>query len=468
MQDKENRAEPLKPLFEPRAVAVIGASSKKTKIGHQVLRNIIEGQFAGPIYPINPNEETILGLQVYNSILDVPSVVDACIIAVPPIIVPQVLMECGSKSVKGAVIISAGFSEIGNLELEKQVVESASKSGIRVIGPNCAGIINTENELYATIESRIAPGSIAFITQSGALGGAALAWARQEKIGFSKFVSYGNRCDVDEADLLDYLMEDQQTKVIAAYIEGLRNGRRFVETAKRVSVRKPILAIKSGYSSEGMRATLSHTGAMAGSDKVYDGAFRQSGIIRAEDIEDLFDMAKVLSMQPPSSGDRTVVVTNSGGPGVMMVDALAKLGLEVPEPSTEVKDKLSFLPEICSRKNPIDVTAQGDPEQYNKVLQIAQDSDDFDTLIALFVPPAYVKSESVSEVVLEVSRAGSKPIVACWMSGDLVTEGVNILESGGVPNFPTPARTAKAVWALLQRGRYLAQQHGLTSGEQAE
>jgi len=453
----------LKWFFEPRSVAVVGASSRKGKIGFEILRNIVEGGFAGPIYPVNPHEQTILGLKVYRSIGEVPGDVDTCIIVVPPHMVPAVLFQCGEKSVKGAVVISAGFSEIGNFELEKQVVDNASKSGVRVIGPNCAGIVNTEKRLYATIESRIEPGDIAFVTQSGALGGAALAWARQEHIGFSKFISYGNRCDVDEADLLEYLMEDQQTKVIAAYIEGLRDGRRFVKTAKRVSVVKPILAIKSGCSSEGTRATLSHTGAMAGSDKVYDGAFRQAGIIRAEDIEDLFDMARVLHNQPLPTGNRVVVVTNSGGPGVMMVDSLAKLGLAIPATSADTKNKLAFLPEICGRNNPVDLTAEADPEHYRKVLEITQESDDFDVLVALFVPPAFVKSEPISDVVVDVHRTASKPIVACWMSGDLVTEGVKILERGNVPNFPTPKRAAKAVSALVERGRYLAQMHASIS-----
>jgi len=375
---QEEGATQLKSLFEPRAVAVIGASSKKGKIGYEILRNMVDGQFGGAIYPVNPHEEVILGLNVYRSISDVPDAVDTCIITVPPEVVPQVLLECGRKKVKGAVIISAGFSEIGNLELEKQVLESALKGGVRVIGPNCAGIINTEKRLYATIESRIAPGSIAFITQSGALGGAVLAWAREQRMGFSKFVSYGNRSDVDEAELLEYLSEDRQTRVIAVYIEGLRDGRRFIQVAKRVSMAKPILAIKSGYSSEGSRATLSHTGAMAGSDKIYDGAFRQAGIIRAEDVDDLLDMAKALSCQPPSRGDRIGVVTNSGGPGVMMVDALARLGLKAPESSAESRDKLAFL------------------------------------------------------------------------------EGAIMFESGGVPNFRTLRRTAKPVWALVQRHRYLA------------
>jgi acetyl coenzyme A synthetase (ADP forming)-like protein len=456
------KAAALKRMLEPRSVAVVGASSKKGKIGYEILRNIVEGQFLGSVYPINPHENLILGLKVCSSIREVADVVDTCIVTVPPAKVPQVLEECGDKNVKGVVVISAGFSEIGNSDLEKHVLESASKHGVRVIGPNCAGIINTEKMLYATIESRIAPGSIAFITQSGALGGAALAWARQEHIGFSKFVSYGNRCDVDEADLLDYLMKDQQTKVIAMYIEGLRDGKRFLETAKQASLRKPILTIKSGCSGEGKRATLSHTGAMAGSDKVYDGAFHQAGIIRAEDIEDLFDMAKALSAQPHSRGDRILIVTNSGGPGVMMVDALVKLGLKVPEPSIEFKNKLEFLPEICSRNNPIDLTAQADPEHYEKVLRIAE-SDSFDAIVAQFIPPAYVKSEPISEVVLRASRTLSKPIVACWMSGDLVSEGVKILERRGVPNFPTPERAAKAIWALVQRGKYHEQLQGATS-----
>lgn len=456
MRDAQKNS--LKSMLEPRAIAVVGASSNRRKVGYDILRNIVEGQFSGQVYPVNPHEQIILNLKTYPSIVDIPGVVDVCIVTVRPEIVPQVLLECGRKNVKGAVIVSAGFGEIGNYELEKQVVESASKSRIRIIGPNCAGFINTQLNLYATIESKISAGGIALITQSGALGGAALAWARQERIGFSKFISYGNRCDVDEADLLEYLGEDEQTKVIGMYIEGLRDGRRFINTARKVSLKKPLLAIKGGRSTQGMKATLSHTGAMAGSDRVYDGAFRQTGIIRAEDIEDLFDMAKVLYTQPLPRGDRVLVITNSGGPGVMMVDALEELSLKVSETPIEMKKELDFLPEICSRSNPIDLTAQGGSEEYEKVLQIAQASQGFDVVIALWVPPAYIKSEAVSEAIVEAMRVASKPIVACFMSGDLVREAAETLESGGVPNLPTPRRTAKAVWALVQRGRYLAEQ----------
>jgi len=452
----QKSAAELKSVFEPRSVAVIGASSKKGKIGYEILRNIVDGQFAGPIYPVNPHEEVILGLDVYRSIIDIPNVVDTCVITVPPEAVPQVLLECGRKKVKGAVIISAGFSEVGNFELEKQVLKYALEGGVRVIGPNCAGIINTETKLYATIESRIAPGGIAFITQSGALGGAVLAWAREQRMGFSKFVSYGNRCDVDEAELLEYLLEDSQTRVIAAYIEGLRDGRRFIQAAQQVSLSKPILAIKSGYSVEGSRAALSHTAAMAGSDKVYDGAFRQAGIIRAEDVDDLLDIAKVLSCQPLPRGDKIAVVTNSGGPAVMTVDALARLDLKAPEPSADTKDRLAFLPAICSRNNPIDLTAGAGADDYERTIRILGQSDDFDALVAVWIPPAFLQSEPICEAVLRARRDIIKPLVACLMAGDLVTEGSKMLESGGVPNFPTPKRAAKAVWALVQRHRYLA------------
>jgi acetyl coenzyme A synthetase (ADP forming)-like protein len=448
----------LKSLFEPRGVAVIGASSKKGKIGYEILRNIVDGHFAGPVYPVNPHEENILGLSVYRSIIDIPDIVDTCIITVPPEQVPRVLLECGRKRVSGAVIISAGFSEIGNFDLEKQVSKSALEGGVRVIGPNCAGIINTEKHLYATIESRIAPGSVAFITQSGAFGGLVLASAREQRIGFSKFVSYGNRSDVDEAELLEYLLGDSQTRVIAMYIEGLRDGRRFIQAAKQVSLVKPILAIKSGSSAEGARAALSHTGALAGSDRIYDGAFRQAGIIRAQDVDDLLDMAKSLSCQPVSKGDRIGIVTNSGGPGVMMADALANFGLKAPEPSPATYDKLAFLPSICSRKNPIDLTAGTDSESYRRTIRVLAESEDFDTIVVVFIPPAFQKSGTISEAVLQVAGTISKPIVACFMAGDLVRDGVEALEKGGVPNFPTVSRAAKAVWALEQRGKILAQQ----------
>ena len=448
----------MKSLFEPRAVAVIGASSKKGKIGYEILRNIVDGQFAGSIYPVNPHEEVILGLKVYRSILDISEKVDTCVITVPPEAVPQVLLECGRKKVKGAVVISAGFSEIGNFKLEKQVSDCALQTGVRVIGPNCAGIINTSRKLYATIESRVDPGNIAFMTQSGALGGAVLAWAREQRIGFSKFISYGNRSDVDETELLEYLLEDQETRVIAAYIEGLRDGRRFIHTARRVNLVKPVIVIKSGHSVEGSRATLSHTGAMAGSDKIYDGAFRQAGIIRAEDMDDLLDMAKALSSQPLPEGKRIGIVTNSGGPGVMMVDALANLDLEVPELSPETSEKLSFLPPICSRKNPIDLTAETSADSYEKTLRVLAQSNEFDTLVAVCIPPAFMQSEPISNAVLRVGQTISIPIVTCFMAGDLVTEGAKMLETGGVPNFPTVRRTAKAVWALVQRERYLTRE----------
>jgi acetyl coenzyme A synthetase (ADP forming)-like protein len=453
---QKSSKEQLRSILEPRSVAVIGASSKSGKIGHEILKNIVEGGYAGPIYPVNPHEEFILALKSFKSIMDVPDDVDACIITVPPHLVAQVLDECGKKKVGGAVIISAGFSEIGNFDLERLIVEIASKNELRIVGPNCAGIINTQNKLYATMESRIGPGNIAFMTQSGALGGAALAWARQERIGISKFISYGNRCDIDEADILEYLVEDDQTKVIAAYIEGLRNGRRFLDSAKDASKKKPVVAIKSGTSCEGSRAALSHTGSLSGSDRVYDGAFLQTGIIRAEEIDDLFDMSKALSCQPASRGKRIAILTKSGGPSVMMTDALVKLNLEVPEPSTQMKDALTFLPEICSRKNPIDLTAEATPEQYGKVLETIAESNEYDIAISMFVPPAFVKSEETGRAVAEVASDMSKPIVACWMSGDLVTEAVQILEGRHVPNFPTPRRTAKAVWALVERGTYLS------------
>jgi acetyl coenzyme A synthetase (ADP forming)-like protein len=437
-------------FFEPESVAIIGASKKPLKVGHELLKNIIDGNFPGKIYPINPAADEILGLKCYPSILDVKEPVDLAVVVVPAQAVPEAIKQCGEKGTKAVVVISAGFSEIGNKTLEEEVVRIARQYGVRIIGPNCTGIINTHRNLYATMESRAGRGDIAFVTQSGALGGAVLAWAIEKGIGLSKFASYGNACDVDESDLLNYLADDPQTKVITLYIEGVKNGRKFFEAAKNVTRKKPLIAIKGGLSKAGARSVASHTGSLAGNEAIYRTVFKQSGIIEADGIEEMFDMARALAYLEPMKGDKVAILTNSGGPAVLATDALERLGLKVPEPPEKIVRALDFLPPVCSRKNPIDLTAEGSPEAYVKAFRALFSEEYYDAGLIIDVPIAWDAqgATEAAKLLTEAIREVGKPTVVCWMSGHLVRDAVAVFEENKIPNYETPKRAAKALWAL--------------------
>lgn len=437
-------------FLNPKSTAVIGASRKPGKVGYELLKNLVEGGFSGRIYPVNPAADSVLGLKAYPSILDVDEKVDLTVVVVPSSLVPDVIQQCGEKGVGAVVIISAGFSEVGNRSLEEEVVRRAKRWGVRVIGPNCTGIINTHENLYATMESRVGKGDIAFVTQSGALGGAVLAWAIEKKIGFSKFVSYGNACDIDESDILEYLINDSQTKVITLYIEGIKNGRKFFRVAGEVSKKKPLIAIKGGLSKAGARSVLSHTGSLAGSEAVYRTVFKQAGVIEADGIEDMFDMARALAYQKLMEGDKVVILTNSGGPAVIAADELEHLGLKVPEPSEGIMKKLDFLPPICSRKNPIDLTAEGSPEMYARAFTALFSEKYYDAGLVIDVPTTWDIQGAVetARALVQAIKAVNKPTVTCWMAGHLVEEAIPLLEKNMIPNYETPKRAAKALWAL--------------------
>src|SRR5665648_597339 len=329
-------------FFNPHSVAIF-ASMKEGKTGYEIVKNMVDGGFKGEIYPINRSGGEIFGRKIYPEFIDLD--IDLAVIAIPGQFIPSLLEDLGSIGIKSVVIISAGFSEVGNIKEEKEIKNIAKKHQMKIIGPNCAGIMNTGCNLFASIEVRALPGETAFITQSGALGGAVLMMAEELGFGFSKFVSYGNRCDVSEVDLIKYLEDDPHTKVIALYIEGLEEGRRFLVQAKKTVLKKPIIAIKAGKSKAGMRATSSHTGSLAGEDKIYDAAFRQAGILRVEGVEEMFDLCRGLIHYPKVKGNRIGVITNSGGPAVLTTDKLEELGLMVSEPSESLKNKLKkFFP----------------------------------------------------------------------------------------------------------------------------
>jgi len=443
-------------IFNAKSIAVIGASDKPGKIGFEIFRNIVEGGFQGKIYPVNPKITELMGYACYHSIKDVPGTVDLVVITIPAPIIPEVLEQCGEKGVKGVIIISAGFSEVGNFELENKIVNIARKYGMRIVGPNCAGIVNTHQNFFPTIEVRPPKGFIAFVSQSGALGGAILMKAKEEGFGISIFASYGNACDVNESDILEYLIEDENSKVIVIYIEAVKDGRRFIETARKLSLRKPIIGIKAGKTEAGSRAVASHTGSLAGQVKIYEAAFKQAGIIPVEDFDEMFDISKVLLYQPPAKGDKIAIITNSGGPAVMLTDACETFGLKIPPTPEETKRKLPFLPPVCGLENPIDLVADAGYERYRKTLETLVEEDWVDGIIVVHVPPVWVNAVEPAKAVVDVHRKGiNKPIITCWMAGEPVKEAIKILEENNIPNFTTPRKAAKAMWALVERGKAL-------------
>ena len=438
----------LDAFFYPESVAVFG-SFKEGAIAREILRNIVEGGFEGRILPINPKGGTVevagKRFEIWQK-LEEP--VDVAIIAVPAKIVPALIDEIGPL-IKGAVVISAGFSEVGNNELERELVEKAKKHGVRLIGPNCAGIFGVHGKFFGSFEVRVKPGGLALISQSGAFGGAALAMGNDEGIGFSAFVSYGNAADLNESDFLEYFADDENTKAIALYIEGVKDGRRFLKALRYASEKKPVIVLKAGKSASGAKAAASHTGSLAGSYEIYRAAFRQARAIEVEEMEELFDAAKAFEMYP-KAGKRVAVITNSGGPGVLATDKLEKLGLEIAKLSEKtVRELRSFLPEQCSVKNPIDLIADADYERYKRTIETVCRDENVDALLVICVPPIFIPSEEISKAVIDADC--TKPVIVNFMAGELVRDGVEVLERAGIKNFPTPERAARALFWLSKR-----------------
>jgi acetyl coenzyme A synthetase (ADP forming)-like protein len=431
----------MKNFFNPRSVAIFG-SMKEGKTGFEIVKNMVEGGFKGDIYPISQSEGQIFGLNIFPDFKNLD--IDLAIIAIPSQLIPSLLEDLGKEGINSVIIISAGFSEVGNLEQEEKIKQIAQQYQIRIIGPNCAGIMNTESNIFASIEVHALPGNTAFITQSGALGGVVLMMAEELGFGFSKFVSYGNRCDVDEADLISYLQNDHQTQVITIYIEGLTEGRKFLRQAKKTVLKKPIIAIKAGKHEAGMRATSSHTGSLAGEDKIYEAAFKQAGILRVDDVEEMFDLSRGLIYYPRIEGNKIAVVTNSGGPAVMTTDKLEELGLSVPEPSLDLGNKLkNFLPPHVSWRNPFDLLAYGSAENFASTCEAI--APEYDAIIVIFVPTAYMDSTIIAKAIGEAKKSIKKPIFASFMAGRLVKKGIEELKRYGIPNYKTGERCAKVI-----------------------
>lgn len=452
----------LKPVMEPQSIAVIGASRQEGSVGYAVLQNLLVGNFRGVIYPVNPKARSICGIRAYPSVLEIPDEVDLAVVAVPAAIVPGVIEECGKKGVKGAIVISAGFKEVGveGVRLERQVKEISKRYGMALVGPNCLGIINTSPSVKMDASfAREMPieGDIAFVSQSGALCSAVLGYAKGQGIGFSKVVSMGNKAGVNENDFLNYLWNDRQTKVILLYLEDLADGRRFLELAREITgegeKRKPIIAIKSGRTPEGARAVASHTGSLAGSDEVYEAVFAQCGVLRVETIKDLFDYAIVLANQPLPKGKRTCIITNAGGPGIMATDACVRYGLELAKLSEETAIKLGdkLSPRTCLI-NPIDLIGDARSDRYRVALEYAANDKNVDSILVLLTPQAMTDIRETAQVVAEVSKKCVKPVLACFMGDVYAAAGVKILRDNGVPCYSFPE---EAVRALASDMKYL-------------
>jgi len=444
----------MRELFEPTSVAVIGASQENNKVGHIILANLMESGFKGGLYPINPRYQEVLGLKCFPTITDVPGSVEMAVVVVPAKFVLQVMEECGQKGVKAAVIISAGFKEVGleGAQLEKQLGEIAHRYGMRVLGPNCLGLVNTHHHMNATFATEPPKqGNIAISSQSGAICVVMLDWAANINIGFSKFVSVGNKLDVDEGHLLEYLRDDPLTKVIGLYIEGTDRGREFLRQAELTTRVKPVIALKAGRTSSGAKAASSHTGAMSGSDKVYDAAMRQSGVVRVKNIEEMFDLLQAFSTMPLPQGEGVAIVTNAGGLGVMAADACSDNGLTLASFEAATIEKLrKKLPPAASLYNPIDVVGDADSERYDHAIRTVMDDPNVACVVALLAPTDLVDISSVARTLTAFAGSSPKPIVTAFVGGKEMAGPIDMLKAAGIPNYPSPDRGIRALAAMVE------------------
>jgi acetyl coenzyme A synthetase (ADP forming)-like protein len=448
----------LEPFFKPKTVAVIGVSRHPRKFGHVIFKNFIDSEYSGKVIPVNPKAEEILGTKAYTSVKEIPDEVDLAVIAVPAAAVPSVVDECLAKGVKAAVIISGGFKEIGaeGAKLEQEIKTKIKGTNLRLIGPNCIGVFDPTSHVDTLFLptyklKRPRPGSIAFISQSGAFGSAVLDWAASQDIGISKFISIGNKADVDEVDLINYLADDPQTKCITLYVESIDRGRQFLEAASKVLCKKPIVVLKGGVTQAGARAAMSHTGSLAGSAKVYEGAFKGAGVIQAQTVDELFDYARALAYQPvPKRQKSLAIVTNGGGFGVISSDEASRQGLHLADFSAETISKVkASLPDYALPHNPLDLVGDADVQRYRVALDaVSSDPNVGLILVIVLLQTSFIESDVV-DAISEANVASGKPIIVCTIGGDFTQILSKMLEDDRIPSYPTPERAVKAIGALI-------------------
>jgi len=445
----------LDAIFKPSSIAVVGASTRPGTVGNDIFRNLLFNEFRGTVYPINPKAGNVLGVHCYADLVSVPGKVDLAVVIVPSAGIMEVVEQAVAKDVEAMVVISAGFKEVGGkgVELERELQARVRAAGIPLIGPNCLGVINTDPavRMNAAFGRKMpGPGNLAFLSQSGALCTSVLDYAEERHMGFSKFISFGNKADVNEIDLLDYLARDPTTDVIAMYLEDISDGRRFIETVRRIfwETHKPMLCLKSGRTPEGAKAVSSHTGSLAGSDSVYDALLLQSGVQRVDTIAELFDSAALYCTQPLPRGGRVAIVTNAGGPGIMATDSAVRFGLKLAEISQATQDKLkASLPATASLRNPIDVIGDARADRYRSAVRTVLEDDNVDMAMVILTPQSMTDIEETAAVVPDAVHGIKKPVVCAFMGAKDVAPGVNILRRAGIPNYPFPEDAIRSLAA---------------------
>lgn len=451
----------LDSFFKPKTIAVVGASRNTTKIGHETLKNILISDYVCDVYPVNPREKEILGVKCYKKVKQIPINLDLVLISVPAKIVPQVMRDCAQKKVKNAIIISSGFSEIGNHGLEDEVKKIIEKTNMRVLGPNVMGYKNASDGLDASfVYGKARKGNLSLISQSGALGIGMIHLANNEFVGISKIIGVGNKIDIDDDDLIDYFAQDPDTKVVGLYIEAVKDGRKFMNSVKKC--KKPVLVVKAGRSEAGARATASHTGSMAGSDKIYEAAIKQAGGIRCRDVVELFDMARALAGQPTARGNRIGIITNGGGLGILLTDACEANGLVVPKLSKNTYKKIDkVLPDIVKPNNPVDLIGDAGFYRYEAATRALLEDPNIDGIIVASVHGGYARPREFTGAILKMIRERKlheefkKPILATWVGGKDFEDLVWDLKSAGVPIYPSSWRIARSMMGLYLEGQRL-------------
>jgi acetyl coenzyme A synthetase (ADP forming)-like protein len=451
----------LDALFNPDSVAIIGASREPEKIGHVLLRNFIEGGFRGPIYPINPKSDEILGLKCYLSVKNVKGDVDLAVIAIPAKFVLDALKECGEKGVKGAIVISGGFSEVGNFELENQLRKICTKYNIACLGPNCMGVINpltrVDSVFIPTYKmGRPKLGAVSFISQSGAIGGAVLDLMARQGFGMAKFVSYGNAAVLDETDLLRYMADDERTKIIVLYIEGVKRGREFFETLKGVTKRKPVVVLKGGKTSAGAAATKSHTGTLAGNAAVYQAVFKQCKAVEAMNIDEIFSFSKLFESQPFCSGDRVGIITNGGGLAVVATDSVEENGLKLAELSEKSRKSISEkVPPYVNVKNPLDLSGDAGADRFELAVHAMLDDPNVDSILVGVLFQTESIDSRVLSILVEASNLKKKPILVACPGGEYAEVHSRILENCGVPTYTSSTYAIKSLRKLVDYSKFV-------------
>lgn len=441
----------LRPFFNPKSLVLIGASETPGSIGGMLAKHLMKADYQGDLYFTNIKRSEVFGHKCYPNLESLPADPELAVIAIPARFVPAELENCAKKNIHHAIVLSGGFSEVGRKDLEDELIKVAKKHDIRVIGPNCAGIASTHNNMIAAMENNYLSGGLSIISQSGALAGSMMLRATSEGLGIDKWISFGNASDVEEAELLKYLAEekDSHTKVIFLYLEGATHGRKLMENMKAATKLKPVIFLKGGRSSIGNKAAMTHTASLGGDPKIYESVAKQTGAIWVESLDEAFDTYAALAPYLDRGGKRVAIVTNSGGPGVLLSDNLDFHGLELNQPSEKVREQLKDLPPACPRENPFDLLGDANPERYELTLRALAHSGEFDTIIVIMVPPGDADVDGVAKIMVEIANEKhNTAIIGCLLAGEKVENAVKILRENNIPTYPTPKRAAWGAYAL--------------------